>query len=170
MQLELSPPTIIDIEASGFGSGSYPIEIGFVTTEGERYCSLIRPLDHWTHWDEQAAAVHGIRRDLLLEKGKPVTEVAHELNRRLAGRTVYSDAWSYDYTWLAVLFEEAGFSSAFRLEHIYSLLHEAEVQAWPAVLASVERELALPRHRASSDALILQQTWLRVSRAIGFDS
>jgi len=163
MQPQSSLPTIIDIEASGFGAGSYPIEIGFITSEGERFCSLIRPPDHWTHWDEQAAAVHGIDRDLLQEKGKPVIEVARELNRRLAGRTVYSDAWFYDYTWLAVLFEEAGFSSDFRLEHIYSLLHEAEVQAWPTALADVERELALPRHRASSDALILQQTWLHVS-------
>ena len=34
-------PTILDIEASGFGPGSYPIEIGFVTGAGKAWCSLI---------------------------------------------------------------------------------------------------------------------------------
>ena len=163
MQRNFSPPTVIDVEASGFGAGSYPIEVGFVTSEGERFCTLIRPPDHWTHWDEQAATVHRIPRHVLLEHGKPVIEVVRTLNQRLAGRTVYSDAWHYDFTWLAVLFDEAGSLPTFRLAHIYCLLREVEVQAWPAAQAEVERDLALLRHRASSDALMLQQTWVRVT-------
>ena len=34
-------PDIIDIEASGFGPDSYPIEIGVALSSGEKYCSLI---------------------------------------------------------------------------------------------------------------------------------
>jgi hypothetical protein len=165
MQRDSSPPNVMDIEASGFGAGSYPIEIGFVTSEGERFCTLIRPQHNWTHWDEQAATVHGIPRQLLFEQGKPVIEVGRILNQRLAGRTVYCDAWLHDFTWLAVLFEAVGLLPACRLAHIFSALSETEIEAWPAAQARVERELALPRHRASSDALIVQQTWLRVTGA-----
>jgi len=64
-----------------------------------------------------------------------------------------------------VLFDAADSLPAFRLAHIHSALYETEVQAWPAVQAEVERELALLRHRASSDALIVQQTGLRVTNA-----
>jgi hypothetical protein len=162
MPRDLSPPSIIDIEASGFGAGSYPIEIGFVTSEGERFCTLIRPPDHWTHWDEQAASIHSIPRELLFRHGQAIADVARVLNERLAGRTVYSDAWFYDYNWLARLFDEAGAVPSFRLAHIHSLLREGEVQAWPVALTEVERELSLLRHRASSDAMIVQRTWLKL--------
>ena len=117
MQGDLSPPNVIDVEASGFGRGSYPIEVGFVTAEGERFCSLIRPPLHWTHWDDEAAAVHGLSRELLAKYGRSVEEVALVLNQRLAGRLVYCDAWFYDFNWLAVLFDEAGSLQGFRLEH-----------------------------------------------------
>jgi len=158
---------VIDVEASGFGRGSYPIEVGFVTTEGERFCTLIRPPVHWTHWDDEAAAVHGVSRDLLAKYGRPVAEVALKLNQRLAGRLVYCDAWFYDFNWLAVLFDEARSLQEFRLEHIHSLLQESELHAWRAARAEVERRLGLLRHRASSDALVLQQTWARVTGASG---
>jgi hypothetical protein len=44
----MSLPTIIDIEASGLGKGSYPIEVGFISGKGETGCTLIKPLAHWT--------------------------------------------------------------------------------------------------------------------------
>ena len=36
-------PIIIDIEASGFGRGSYPIEVGLVLPDGTPHCFLIAP-------------------------------------------------------------------------------------------------------------------------------
>tara|TARA_B100000809_G_scaffold12879_1_gene11818 strand:- start:1149 stop:1406 length:258 start_codon:yes stop_codon:yes gene_type:complete len=36
-------PFIIDVEASGFGAESYPIEIGIALAEGSKYCALIIP-------------------------------------------------------------------------------------------------------------------------------
>jgi hypothetical protein len=32
----MMPPSIVDIEASGFGVGSYLIEVGYVTIHGKR--------------------------------------------------------------------------------------------------------------------------------------
>ncbi len=47
----MSLPTIIDIEASGFGRGSYPIEVGFITADGKTGCSLIKPEAQWKSWN-----------------------------------------------------------------------------------------------------------------------
>src|SRR5690348_7840388 len=110
-------PCVMDIEASGFGRGSYPIEIGVVLPDGSAYCTLIVPATDWTHWDGDAERVHGISRGLLLRHGRGPAEVARELNRRLAGREVYSDNWAHDYPWLARLFDAAGLSAQFRLHH-----------------------------------------------------
>ena len=41
-------PAVLDVEASGFGRSSYPIEIGVVFPDGHAYCTLIRPESHWT--------------------------------------------------------------------------------------------------------------------------
>ena len=57
------PPSIIDVEASGFGAKSYPIEIGVVRHDGAKWCKLIRPFDHWVHWDDEAEALQDLLDD-----------------------------------------------------------------------------------------------------------
>jgi hypothetical protein len=149
-------PVLIDIEASGFGKGSYPIEIGFVGSDGALFCTLVQPPPDWTHWDEQAAALHGIERALLFSHGKPVAWVAEQLNQRLAGQTVYCDGWGQDYPWLARLFDAADTTPAFKLEDLRKLLTESQAERWHSVVTQVRGELAMGRHRASSDAKVLQ--------------
>ena len=58
-------PPIIDLEASGFGRGSYPIEVGFALENREIYSFLIKPEADWTHWSEEAEEIHGISREQL---------------------------------------------------------------------------------------------------------
>jgi len=156
-------PTILDMEASGFGKHSYPIEVGFVLPSGKSYCSLIRPAKDWTHWDDAAQALHHISRDLAVSRGHEPLEVARALNEQLAGQIVYSDGWMNDYTWLAVLYERAELQPAFKLESLRSLLSENEADRWHLVKQEVSNELHLRRHRASSDALLLQMTWRRLA-------
>ena len=155
-------PAIIDLEASGFGSNSYPIEVGFVLPNGHRECTLIRPEPEWTHWDLPASDVHGISRELLQSHGKPATQVAFWLNDHLRGMTVYSDAWGHDYAWLAVLYDAANLVPSFKLEHLSLITPECEAARWSQVHNEIEEKLGLKRHRASNDALILQQTWLQL--------
>ena len=121
-------PAILDIEASGFGRDSYPIEVGFVLPDGSAFCSLIRPAGHWTHWDSAAEQVHHIHRETLLVHGRPVTEVARWLNDQLHGLTLYSDGWAHDYPWLGALYEEAGLVPSFRLDNLRALLTEAQAR------------------------------------------
>lgn len=146
----------LDIEASGFGRGSYPIEVGLVRGDGTAYCTLILPCDGWTHWDAGAEQVHGITREILLRHGKPVEQVAAQLNEHLTGETVYSDGWAYDYPWLARLFDEAGAQPRFRLEPIAKLLDEERLSRYRPARDEALAALGVVRHRASNDARALQ--------------
>lgn len=149
-------PAILDIEASGFGRGSYPIEVGFVGTDGALFCGLIRPEPDWQHWDERAEALHGISRALLSRHGRPALWMAEQINARLRGQTVYCDGWGQDYPWLARLYDAAGLQPSFRLDDLRRLLNEQEAQRWRGVTESVRQRQRLNRHRASSDARVLQ--------------
>jgi hypothetical protein len=155
-------PVVIDVEASGFGRGSYPIEVGLVLEDGTPHCFLVRPHEQWTHWDEGAAKVHKIPRAALFKRGLSVTTVAERLNEILDARTVYSDAWHFDRTWLALLFEFAGRLQRFKLESVRKLLNEAQAELWHPTVEAVTAELALARHRASADASIVQRALQRV--------
>jgi DNA polymerase III epsilon subunit-like protein len=154
---------VLDIEASGFGRNSYPIEIGWVLPDGRACCTLVRPAPHWTHWDESAAALHGISREKLLRHGRAPAEVAQALNRDLAGRTVYCDGWAHDYTWLGALFEVAGSVPQFRLETINRLLDDAQLARLGAARSGAMAELGLQRHRASNDARALQRAMAQLA-------
>jgi hypothetical protein len=147
---------VLDIEASGFGRSSYPIEVGYALGDGRTHCTLVRPASHWTHWDSSAEQVHHITRDTLLQHGRSAFDVAQMLNRDLAGLTVYCDGWAHDYTWLATLFEEAGLSPHFHLESVARLLDEARLARLPQAQQQARTLLGLNRHRASADARALQ--------------
>ncbi|MBS0446103.1 MAG: hypothetical protein JSR59_09155 [Proteobacteria bacterium] len=155
-------PTVLDVEASGFGAGSYPIEVGYRLGDGRSYCSLIRPLAHWTHWDPQAERIHHVKREVLLERGREPAIVCRHLNDALRDLTVYCDGWAHDYTWLAMLYDAADMQPAFKLENLRALLTEPEAAHWHIVKQQVTTELRLQRHRASADARILQATLLRL--------
>jgi hypothetical protein len=158
-------PAVIDIEASGFGRGSYPIEIGFVLPDGRGDCMLIRPQAQWQHWDPAAESLHRISRDLLVAHGQPVGDVVDRLEAQLAGRTVYSDGWGNDYSWLSALYEAAGRRPGFRLDSLQKLLSEDALSRWDATKAAVHDESPQARHRASADARLLQSTVVRLQAA-----
>lgn len=162
-------PCVIDIEASGFGRRSYPIEVGYVLPDGRAVCMLIKPADDWQHWDESAARAHGIARATLHAHGRRPHEVAGLLNRDLAGETVYCDGWAHDYTWLAVLYEASGLIPSFKLESVNRLVTESQLSLLDEARRGALAELGLCRHRASNDARALQAALHRVgvSRAGG---
>lgn len=155
-------PIVVDIEASGFGRGSYPLEIGVALPDGSRHCFLIAPARDWTHWDEGAEKLHGISRASLASHGRPLQDVAWRLNELLRNKTAYSDAWSFDLSWMGKLFDAANMHQAFRIAALTELLDEDQLDRWNTVKQKVTEELGLRRHRASGDARILQETWRRL--------
>ena len=157
----MTVPIVIDFEASGFGQGSYPIEVGFSGRHGEGWCSLIRPEADWQHWDINAAKVHGIAREILEERGNTAFYVADQLNNFLEGRTVYTDGWGQDYVWMARLFDAAGLVPRFKLNDLFEIIEDGQIPLWNDTKEIIRKELCVARHRASSDARVLQLTWLR---------
>lgn len=157
-------PIIVDVEASGFGRGSYPIEIGLALRNEKTFCQLIQPAPEWTHWDPRSARLHHIDREMLLEFGHPIDEVALDLNGLLAGETIYSDGWGFDQTWMSLLFDEAGVIPGFRIQALTHILSEAQMEIWDDTRKRIHKQLGLQRHRASNDARVLQLTWMETKK------
>lgn len=155
------PPIILDIEATGLASASYPIEVGFYCSDTKRYSALIKPADKWTYWSTEAEALHQIKHADLIQSGKHLRTVAYELNQHLEGKTVYSDAWAVDSTWLRKLYYQAALEPSFRLSSLELVMTEAMINIWDKTKRQIIKELGLTRHRASSDAKIIQNTWKR---------
>jgi DNA polymerase III epsilon subunit-like protein len=100
---------VIDIEASGLGPGSFPIEVAAHEVGNERRSStwLIRPEAGWSRrsWDETAEDLHGISYDTLCVKGVPARDVCSALRAFIGEAKLFSDAHFADQTWLAKLYE-----------------------------------------------------------------
>lgn len=161
--LQVFCPNVIDIEASGFGPNSYPIEIGVIKADGQRFCRLIKPLPKWQHWSEEAAQLHGISRELLNTKGLTPVAMCRLLNDFISRETVYSDAWAHDQKWLHTLYDHAEIVPSFSLRAIEFIANEVQLARWDDAKHSVTADLRLARHRASGDAFVIQQTYMRVA-------
>jgi hypothetical protein len=155
-------PAIIDLEASGFGRGSYPIEVGIALADGSVHALLIKPAEGWDHWDEKAQAIHGITRDYLQEHGKTPREVAIFLNDLCSGLTLYSDAWSFDSSWLGRLFDEAEIIQRFKLDTLTRLLSEDDMSVWSDTKDAMVKQLGLEMHRAANDVMLLRETYKKL--------
>ncbi|PAV25043.1 hypothetical protein C8D92_10386 [Tamilnaduibacter salinus] len=157
------PPAFIDFEASSLDLiASYPIEVGLSLPDGVLHSWLIRPHVLWQDWSTSAEAIHGIPRDELQREGHDVLDVAQALNERLNG-VVYCDAWTFDSFWLHRLYRAANVTPAFTLESVSAILEPEQIRLWPDTRQAVIEGLGLPVHRAANDALILQETWRRVT-------
>jgi hypothetical protein len=163
---QIARPSIIDVEASGFGPQSYPIEVGVAMASGERYSTLILPASEWTYWDPEAEKVHRVTREILRNHGKPIREVATKLNDLLKRKTVYSDGWVVDKPWITQLFDRAGVRQLFRVSPIETILSEAQMNLWHETKSDLIREQNLERHRASIDAFVIQETYVRPRMAL----
>ncbi|MBT3206128.1 MAG: hypothetical protein HOM14_02990 [Gammaproteobacteria bacterium] len=160
-------PNIIDVEASGFDPLSYPIEVGVALDNGSRYSTLIHPVEEWKHWDTTAEKLHHIQRDTLLHHGKSVKDVVLKLNELLHEKTVYSDGWVVDKPWLEVLFFQAGVTRTFYISPLEMILSESQMDHWHEIKNKVIEVSTSERHRASSDAWVIQQTYIRTSDISG---
>ena len=162
--MEHKAPIIIDIEALGFASDGYPIEVGVALDDGTTFCALIMPQDDWTYWDDEAEKVHRVPRDILETHGRPIEEVAKALNDLLRDKVAYSDGWEVDKPWLSKLFWEANIPQEFRFSTLEMIMDGDQMKAWHNAKDEVREKLEKKRHRASFDAIVIQQTYLKTKR------
>ncbi len=158
--IEFVVPHIIDIEASGFGANSYPIEVGIVTSAGNKFCRLIKPLPDWQHWSEEAEQLHGISQDVLIQFGLDARLVCEQLNQFCAGMTLYSDGWVVDYPWLIKLYSAVGMRMSFRISPLEMILSQQQMQLWQSEADKQLQGEDTIRHRASNDAWRIQQVFI----------
>ena len=156
---KIKMPSIIDVEASGFGAASYPIEIGVVRYDGAKWCKLLRPLDDWIHWDVKAEHLHGITREMLQSRGEAPAVVCKELNNFLGNTVVYSDGWVVDHPWLIKLFASVQMDMSFSCRALEYILSEEQMAKWHDEKQKISECYNTKRHRASSDAFIIQKTF-----------
>ena len=88
-------------------------------------------------------------------------EVAGKLNELLRGRTAYSDGWVVDRPWLDRLYAAASMRCEFTFSPLEMILSETQMGAWADTKRVLLSESHDPRHRASYDALVVQETFER---------
>lgn len=149
----------------GFDAYSYPIEVGLALEGGSKFCTLSMPAPDWTHWDDDAEKVHRISRDILETYGRQLEDVANFLNAILYSKTVFADGWVVDKPWLTTLFHAARVPMEFSVSSLEMILSEPQMAAWQETKTQVVADMGLVRHRASFDALIIQETYRRTRNA-----
>lgn len=160
----MSDIAFLDVEASGPGELTFPVEVGWAFPDGRCEAHLIRPAALWLglRWDPAAEELHGLSLERLLNEGEDVAAVAWRLNAALAGKRVHSDAPLADQAWLDALFREAGCEQEFVLRGVGELLPGGPLPAEARALADAAAPV---RHRAGSDAL----WWAVAVRAVRRD-
>lgn len=169
----------LDFEASSLSRESYPIEVGWVMEDGASEEHLIRPASGWTDWDPSAEAIHGLTREVLLDRGEPHEEVARRMMEALAPHELFASAPSWDGKWLSVLLRGAGFPRhALRLRDTDEADRQAAIEILAAAgfggdlaaeAASIVSQVrgrpeGPPAHRALADARLEYEIWLEVRR------
>lgn len=147
----------VDIEASGLGSKSWPVEVGWAFEEGAATSILVRPDKSWSDdaWDAGAERLHGLDRARLDAEGLDAREVCAAMNGALVDAEVYSDAPDWDGFWLFRLFSAGGVKQAFALKDFGRLMRPL-VDGRESALFQRAARLAPRRHRAADDARHLQ--------------
>jgi len=117
--------TIIDFEASGLESDSYPIQVAWNIGE-EVHAHFINPnfVTEWQGWSIVSEGVHGLSREFLREHGEHPDDVAKAMNASLKGVVIYSDAVPYDQRWCQRLFDATPYQMAFSFADFWQKLAE----------------------------------------------
>ena len=152
------PYLFLDFEASSLSKQSYPVEIGWIDESGQGESHLLHPAPNWTEWDDEAAAVHGISRRTLIERGEAVESVCARLVDLAQTHRLLASAPSWDGHWLSMLLRAAG-----RPRHLIRLedtevafIEAANARSGDATTliaaARAKAEAQPPAHRALADA------------------
>lgn len=143
---------VIDFEASGLTRSSYPIEVG-ITNGVINYSSLIKPMIHWSHWNEEAESIHRITLDSIRSNGKDPLQVAIDMNSFLNTSIIYCDNIHWDRFWLNVLFSDNGLSPTFKILDIQDIIKtDLQLQRYEIKRNELYQSCVFQKHRALDDA------------------
>jgi hypothetical protein len=156
-------PAFLDIEASGLGNTSYPIEVAWSDSRATVHTYLIRPDENWTSWDMEAERIHGISRDELHDRGLSPAEVCQRIRTSISGVTAYSDAPELERFWMNRLFQAGEGGNSPILVLGVSQIPEIRTICYERGLYNRLKEQAIEAegkiHRAASDVRILMSVF-----------
>lgn len=163
----MAPIVFLDLEASGLGQASWPIEAGWCFLTGKPSAMLIAPHEDWPDaaWDPAAEDLHGIDLKKLQRSGKPVGEVCNAMNEALKGARVFSDAPDWDGFWLYRLFSAAKARQQFQLCDFADLFENVSPERFRKAKEIAQKE-APHSHRAAADVLHMRLLYQRAGAAI----
>jgi hypothetical protein len=116
--VQVSKIAIIDLEASGLGSASYPTEIGWCLLHDDGSITsgacLIRPAAKWTQfsnaWSAASERLTGINQEMLDTDGVSPRKAMERFLEAVGDRDLLSDELDFDTHWLEMLMDAAGIS------------------------------------------------------------
>ena len=164
------PVIFVDLEASGLGRESYPIEVGWsVDDEQEPASFLVRPATSWRFDDftEAAQAIHNILYERLISHGIAVETACRRLDAAWTGAVLVSDNPAADGGWLNRLYQAASRPYPWRLvdfdvlDAALAIQYGGGYEKLAAILNDADRHWPVP-HRAGPDAQRLH----KIARAI----
>ena len=139
----------MDLEASGLGAESYPIEVAWrcpATGRSDNFFINPDSVPQWRYWDEFAEELHGLDRERLVVEGISAEAACDRLNESLGGETLISDALEFDSFWIQRLFKAIGKKPTFRIAGLDELLSSEQLIQYRFIARSQFR-----RHRAMQD-------------------
>lgn len=105
----------VDVESSGLGEGTFPVEIAVSDDALHVRSWIVRPAPGWVPRDwQRVEAIHGLSWEEVLD-GTSVEIVAQELADAIGDRIAVSDAVNYDGEWIYELYRSAGRLVPFRI-------------------------------------------------------
>lgn len=94
-------------------------------------------------------------------------QICLELNEFVGEHRTFSDGWVVDSPWLVQLYDRSQVELGFRLSSLEMILKESQYGIWDETKLKLRKKLNVQRHRASNDALVIQQTFMET---LGKDS
>jgi DNA polymerase III epsilon subunit-like protein len=168
--MDIQDLIFIDVEASGLGVGSWPIEIGLAWFDADEtiktWSSLIRPSPDWhmDGWDHNAEDIHGLSIEDL-QDAPHAFDVANEFLAFVSARKfVVSDSPAFDGSWINVLLEESISTHRIDLVNFRNCTDKMSDQAAKHMRDFLDQSVIL--HRAGPDARINAEAFLE---GINFD-
>lgn len=158
----MSYPSILDFEASGLDAASYPIQVAVLLEGEQEHDWFIQPEANWSYWDPVAEEIHGYSRDEIVAKGKPVADVAVELNRALEGQIIFCDALEWDSFWLRRLYDAAYIKPKFELHDLSELLTPLQLKAFRLEVEKISASGTYRHHHAEEDVKLILQAYLQI--------
>jgi len=118
MNLAMTHPLFIDINASHADDNAFPTSIAWSLPDGTIKSVIISPDSDWDPWDNASPDVD-IQH--LLDQGVSGPDVIREMNEDLDGQTVFVDGLDEDELLLELLFETYDNTFGFELATISKL-------------------------------------------------